>query len=107
MPHIHYELHLRRRKRIVLWKLELRGEYAAFERCFFGPLDQSLPCEHVVFVDRAGGYAFWGIGRERLVFFEEALGCGGRHGGGVIPRELWRGVLWMTSIGVLYACGER
>ena len=74
MPHIHDKLHLRRRERVVFWKLEFRGEDAAFEGCAFGPLNEGFPQEHVVFVDGAGGDAFGWVRGEGLVFFEEAFG---------------------------------
>jgi hypothetical protein len=86
MPHIHDKLHLGRRKRIIFRELQLGGENAAFKGCAFRALDQGFPEEHVVFVDGAGGDAFGGVGREGLVFFEEALGGGVGHSvcGGVV-----------------------
>lgn len=64
MPHVCQELHLGWRERVVLGELEFGGEYAAFERCAFWPLDQCFPEEHVVFADGAGGDAFGWVGGE-------------------------------------------
>jgi hypothetical protein len=93
MPHIRDELHLRRRERIVLGKLEFGGEDAAFERCAFGALDQGFPEEHVVFGDGTRGYAFGWVGGEGFVLFEEAFGGAGCHGAGceevVVGYEGW------------------
>ena len=43
MPHIRQELHLWRRKGIVLGELKLGGEHAALKWCAFWPLDKSFP----------------------------------------------------------------
>lgn len=83
MPHFNHELHLGRRKRIVFWEFEFCGEDTAFEGRAFGALDQSFPEEHVVFCYGAGSYAFWRVGGEPFVFFEEAFGSGGGHCGRV------------------------
>jgi len=74
MPQLARKPHTRRRERIVLWKLQLGREDAAFEGCAFGPLDQRFPDEHVVFVDWACGYSFRGVVGEVFVFLEEAFG---------------------------------
>ena len=45
VPDLSDELHLGRIQRVVLWKFELGGEYAAFEWCTLRALYQSLPDE--------------------------------------------------------------
>ena len=79
MPHIRQKLHFRRREGVVFRKLELGGEYTAFEWCALGALNKCFPEEHVIFGYWAGGYAFWGVGAERFVLFEKTLGGGIRH----------------------------
>lgn len=103
VPHVGDELHLGRRERVVFGKLEFRGKNAAFEGRVDGALDQGFPEEHVVFVDGAGGYAFWGIGGEGLVLFEEALRGGVRHCGCVERVRgvwMWWWWWWVESSGV-------
>ena len=80
MPQVHQELHLRWRKWIVLRKLQLRGEHAAFEGGVLGPLDQGFPHEHIILRHWASGDALGRVRRETPVFLEETLGCGGCHG---------------------------
>ena len=81
MPHLAHKPHARRTQRIVLWKLELRGENAALEGCALRSLDERFPDEDVVFGDGPRGDAVRGVGCEGAVFLEEAAGgerCG--HG---------------------------
>lgn len=58
MPHLNQELHLRRRERVVLGKLQFRREYASLERRVFRPLYERLPHEHIVLRYRACSDAF-------------------------------------------------
>ena len=73
MPHVACELHAWRRQRVVLGKLELRGEDAAFERGAFRALDERFPDENVVFGYGTRGDAIRRVVRERTIFLKEAL----------------------------------
>lgn len=78
IPYLAQELHLWRVKRVVLWEFQLCWEDAAFKWCSFGPLDQSLPDEEILFVNWACGDSIWWGSEERLVLLEEAFrGDGG------------------------------
>jgi hypothetical protein len=79
MPDIHQKPHLRWCEWIVSWKLQLGREDAVFEWCIFGSFNDRFPGIHVVLGDWTGVYAWRWVGSEGFVFFEEALGGGGRH----------------------------
>ena len=72
VPDIGQELHGRRRKRIVLGKLELGGEHATLERSPFRALNQSLPVEEIIFGYRPSRDSFWGVIREGPILLEQA-----------------------------------
>ena len=59
---------------VIFWKLQLGGEYAAFEGGAVGALDESFPEEDVVFGDGTSGDAVGGVGCEVFVFEEETSG---------------------------------
>ena len=89
MPDLAQKPHTGRIQGIILGKLQLGGEDAAFEGSTVGTLDESFPEEDVVFGDGAGGYAVGGRGGEGFVFVEETAGgdagghfCGKREGDG-------------------------
>lgn len=73
------EFHRRGAERIISGELELCGENTAFERRFFGALNQSFPVEHVIFGDGAGSDSLWWVGGEVFVFVEQAFLGDGRH----------------------------
>lgn len=85
MPDLAQELHLGRVQGIVLGELEFGGEDATLEGRAFGPLDQRLPHEQVVFVDWARRDPVRRTGQEGFVLLKEPLGCdaGGGHVRGV------------------------
>lgn len=84
MPHVTKELHRRWHERVVLGEFELGGENAAFVWCALGALNQCFPDKEVIFVDGAGGDAFWRVGGEVFVLLEETLGGDGVHGGLIV-----------------------
>ena len=73
MPDLAEELHLGRVERVVFGELELGGEDTAFKGRAFGPLDQRLPREEIVFVHRTRSDAVGRRGEEGFVFGKEAF----------------------------------
>ena len=64
VPYFTEELHLGRVQRVVLGKLEFRRIDAAFEWGALGTLNQRLPDEQVILVDRTSGNAIGWIGQQ-------------------------------------------
>lgn len=73
MPDLAKKLHLGRIQRVVSGELKFGGEDAALKRRALRTLDQCLPEEKVVFVDRARGDTVWWGAHEGFVFGEEAF----------------------------------
>ncbi len=63
MPYFAQELHLWRIQRVVFRELELCRKDAAFEWSTLRALDQRLPDEKVVLVDRSRCDAIWWVGQ--------------------------------------------
>ena len=79
MPHTAQEAHRRRHERVVLGKLQFRGEDAAFVWCAFRTEDHGFPDEEVVFIDGPGGDTIRRVGGEVFVLLEETLRGDGVH----------------------------
>lgn len=79
MPYISSELHRRRHKRVIARELELGREDTALEGCTFGPLNQGLPNEQVILIDRACCDSLRWVLAECLVLLEEPLRCDAVH----------------------------
>lgn len=72
VPDISEEPHRRRRKRIVLWKLEFGREHTTLEWRALRPLDQTLPMQEIIFRDGPRGDTFGRVVCQSAVFLEEA-----------------------------------
>jgi hypothetical protein len=98
MPQVTRELHRRWHERIVSREFQLGGKDAALERGSLRPLDQSLPEEQIILVDRSGCDALGGILAESFVLLEEPFRRDRIHVvARVLPALMLKILAWFSS----------